>query len=119
MGLDRAGTLFLARCAATGINARTTATIGRQSLTTTRSELEQALAIVGLADQAASLLDKAAGWAEPLLRVFGAEQVDSFDVSAFEGATQLVDMNLPLPERFHERYSLVIDGGSLEHIFEV
>jgi hypothetical protein len=34
-----------------------------------------------------------------------------------ENATILHDMNLPLPDAYHDRFSLVMDGGSLEHVF--
>lgn len=44
---------------------------------------------------------------------------DSLDSSDFEGANIVHDMNEPINESLHERYSLVIDGGTLEHVFDV
>ena len=29
------------------------------------------------------------------------------------------DLNLPVPPELHERYDLIIDGGTLEHVFHV
>ena len=54
---------------------------------------------------------------EKLMLFLGAQQIDSFDNSDYENATFIHDFNSPIPEKFKEQYSLVIDGGSLEHIF--
>jgi hypothetical protein len=39
------------------------------------------------------------------------------DASPYEGADVVQDLNLPVPEQFKERYTVVFDGGTLEHIF--
>lgn len=54
-----------------------------------------------------------------LVKVFGATGVESIDNSAYEGATIIHDMNQPLPRGLHRKYNTVIDGGCLEHIFDV
>lgn len=54
-----------------------------------------------------------------LLEYFGATIVDSIDVSDFEKATHIVDMNRPLPDHLRGQYDTVIDGGCLEHVFNV
>jgi hypothetical protein len=46
----------------------------------------------------------------------GAAQVDVVDISDFEGANLLADLNDPIPEAWHGTYSLVIDGGVTEHL---
>ena len=56
-------------------------------------------------------------YVEPLLRRLGATQVDSLDASGYEDATVIHDLNQPLPEALRCQYTLVIDGGSLEHVF--
>lgn len=48
--------------------------------------------------------------------------VESIDASAYQGARILQDMNLPLSDenqQYRDRYDLIIDGGSLEHFFNV
>jgi SAM-dependent methyltransferase len=71
------------------------------------------------------ILDSEAGdlqdpYCEPLLkRFFGAGQVDSVDHSAYEGATHIHDLNRPLPDAMAQGYDTVIDGGCLEHVFNV
>jgi SAM-dependent methyltransferase len=39
------------------------------------------------------------------------------DVSAYEKATIIQDLNQPWPDSLRERFSLVIDAGTLEHVF--
>jgi hypothetical protein len=53
------------------------------------------------------------------LDYFGATKVDSIDVSDFEKATHIADMNRPLPDHLQGKYDTVIDGGCLEHVFNV
>jgi hypothetical protein len=54
---------------------------------------------------------------ELLKRHFGAEQVDSYDYSDYEGATFMIDMNRPYVPT--STYDTVIDCGSLEHIYNI
>ena len=56
---------------------------------------------------------------EKFFKRLGVEQVDSIDYSSFEGCTIVHDMNKSITKPHHNKYDLVIDGGSLEHIFDV
>ena len=56
-------------------------------------------------------------YAEDFFRAAGASSISSLDASAYEGADVVHDMNLPLPPQLHNAYDLVIDGGSMEHVF--
>ena len=56
-------------------------------------------------------------FADEFLRLLGADEVVSIDRSDFEGATFLHDLNEPFPENMRGRFDLVLDGGTLEHIF--
>lgn len=54
---------------------------------------------------------------EDLFRLLGFSVVESIDYSSYEGATHIWDLNLPIPEELKERYDLVFDGGTMEHVF--
>ncbi|WP_299819409.1 hypothetical protein [uncultured Pontibacter sp.] len=56
-------------------------------------------------------------YAEPLFEILGATLVDSIDNSGYEGASIIHDMNVPIPLEYQNKYSAVVDGGTLEHIF--
>ena len=56
-------------------------------------------------------------YSEPLFEILGAEKTDSMDFSSYENATILHDLNLPIPDELKNKYSVVIDGGTIEHVF--
>ena len=57
-------------------------------------------------------------YADEFLRTFlGVESLEVLDVSEYEGATILHDLNRPIPETLRGGFDAVIDGGSLEHVF--
>jgi hypothetical protein len=58
-------------------------------------------------------------YSEPFFRRLGATSVDSIDASDFEGATIIADLNRPLPQDLRRRFSVVFDGGTLEHVFDI
>src|SRR5580658_1644428 len=114
MGLDSKGTQFMLWLAKRGVGFSATATIGRQSLAATREELKRNFDYFGRTVEDSAIdgfFDAPAPFADRFLNFLGARKIDSFDFSAFEGATVVHDMNLPIPEQFKSRYSLVIDGG--------
>lgn len=57
-------------------------------------------------------------YCEDFFKSLGSEIIDSIDYSNFEGATVIQDMNDNIDVNLENRYDLVIDGGSLEHIFD-
>ena len=55
-----------------------------------------------------------------LMNLLGFADVYSIDVSAFEGANILMDLNDPgAAERFGRKFHFILDGGALEHIFHL
>lgn len=94
--------------------------IGRQMMNLDARQLRLAHAEAGTPldeSEALGLLPHYASFAEPWLSSLGAKCVESVDFADYEGATILHDMNTELPSSLENRFSAVIDGGSLEHIF--
>lgn len=56
-------------------------------------------------------------YSEPLFEILGAGKVDSLDFSDYEKATIIHDLNLPFPRELRNRFTTIIDSGTLEHIF--
>jgi SAM-dependent methyltransferase len=120
MGLDTNAVKFLLCAKAAGVSFAHAATLGRQGLHVRPETLLDTLEKAGYtvtADSVAQLFATGGGFAEPFLQLLGAEVRDSFDYSSFEGATHVHDINTPLPDGFHCRYDLVLDCGTLEHVF--
>lgn len=49
----------------------------------------------------------------------GFQSVESCDVSEYEGSTHVLDLNQPVPKDFYNSYDVILDGGTLEHIFNL
>jgi SAM-dependent methyltransferase len=120
MGLDINGTRFLLYARKQGVDFSRTVMIGRQSLNLNAATLKRNLKDFGIAVTAAEserLILSENGYAESFLRLLGAAEIVSFDASDYEKATFIHDFNLPLDKKFFGRFSVVLDGGTLEHIF--
>ena len=50
--------------------------------------------------------------------MFGFSSVHAVDISEYEGADIILDLNADLPEGMKEKFDYVIDGGTLEHVFD-
>lgn len=112
MGISHDGARFLA--SRHDVDFIDTVTLGRQQLFLGAEDLEA----IGVDAGTASALVPDDLWAEPFLRHLGARAVESLDASTFEGATIPHDLNEPLPADLADRFSVVIDGGTLEHVFD-
>jgi len=96
------------------------ATLGRQTVYATGREVLAQFRKFGIEpkspiDANAAELDDAT-----LFRALGFEDVTSLDYSDFEGASYVVDLNQPgLPEALVGSFDVVLDSGTLEHVFHV
>jgi hypothetical protein len=120
MGLDIHGTKSLMYAKTQGVRFTRTAMIGRQELHLSADALGTSLLDFGYlaaANAVNDLIGKAGGFAEPLLEALGAIEICSFDSSEYEGASNVHDFNSPIDESLKNSFTAVIDGGTLEHIF--
>src|SRR6185295_11598832 len=56
---------------------------------------------------------------EDFYKSVGFDEVHTMDVSGYEGASHIHDLNFPLPKELEGQYDVVLSGGTLEHVFEV
>lgn len=118
MGIGILETEFLLACRRAGMELGRTLTLGRQDLFVRGRPLARALARFGDTADAGALIARAGGRGDALLEHLGAREVHALDASGFEGANLVHDLNVPVPEDWHARYDVVIDGGTLEHVFD-
>jgi hypothetical protein len=125
MGLVSNSIKFLIEARKSGVRFDETLTLGRQHMTLS---LERAASLLREYNfwpppggEAAFLAElQQAKWRfDVFARALGAKNVSSMDVSDYEQATVIHNLNQPVPPTLHERYDLVIDGGTLEHVFHV
>jgi SAM-dependent methyltransferase len=117
MGLNINATKLLLKLKSEGFDYGTVLTLGRQRLNVTKGGLQKNLKAFGYNDHASELKKRNNGYCEPFLQLLGAEKVDSMDVSDYEKATLLHDLNNPIDEQHKGTYQTVIDSGTLEHVF--
>jgi hypothetical protein len=120
MGFDVQGIKFLLAARRSGVRFDRTAMIGRQELFIDPVTLHRLLhrsALPASPAETERLLTEANGYAEPLLRRLGAQQITSVDASHYEQASYVHDMNNPIPDSVKSEFSAVIDAGTLEHVF--
>ena len=117
MGLDINAVQFLIAARKEGVEFGDVLMLGRQDLNVFPAKMRAELAKHGYPTEAFAEGAKDTGFAEPVFKALGAKKVSSLDVSDFEGAEVVHDLNKPLPDQFKERFDLVYDGGTLEHVF--
>lgn len=54
-----------------------------------------------------------------LFRALGFSEVSSCDISNYESPTYQLDLNVPVPPELHQRFDLIFDGGTAEHVFNL
>ncbi len=119
MGIKTSVAALLLRARESGTRFDTTATIGRQSLTVPVADLAKLAKRRGIAEPDWRRF-AADGYCEDFLRSYlDAQAVTSFDASPYQDASVVHDFNQPLPAAYHAAFDAVIDGGTMEHIFDV
>jgi hypothetical protein len=123
MGIDRTTLSLLAAARERGVSFTETVMIGRQAIAVGPRDLARILTAHGLLNGASARRDflerlgQSEWHAEPLFQRLGASELHSIDVSDWEGADILWDLNQPIPSELESRFTVLFDGGSLEHIF--
>ncbi|MEO8772455.1 MAG: hypothetical protein ABI402_20315 [Ferruginibacter sp.] len=119
MGINKNNLRFLLLAKKNGTDFSQTAMIGRQTLNMPENHFLEVMkneSGIKITDNELKEI-YSHRYAEKLLTLLGAQVINSFDYSDYEKATYTHDFNLPIADEFKNRYSVVIDGGSLEHIF--
>ncbi|HEY6831929.1 MAG TPA: methyltransferase domain-containing protein [Pseudolabrys sp.] len=118
MAVDWNTAKFLISCREAGVSFARTITLGHQTLmldaNAARSLLSQFYRVT---PELEATLAKGRGYADGLFEALGAKELICADVSDYEGASLIHDMNAPLPPAHAGKFDFVFDGGTLEHIF--
>lgn len=113
MGIERNAAALLLKMRSGGVKFGRVLTLGRQNIHLELDEYQRALKQLGRSPAVALPT-----YADELLLAMGAESVDSMDASGYEEATLTHDLNRATPADWNERFDLVFDGGTLEHVFD-
>jgi hypothetical protein len=120
MGIDIETARFLARHRRRGMKMGKVLTIGRQNLLTGRNELAGLCREYNIDSGSVAALWEGGvhkPYADDFLRALGADSVEAMDASDYEQAGLVHDLNKPVPQEWKEQFDLLVEGGSLEHVF--
>lgn len=57
------------------------------------------------------------GFSETFLKKIGYPKVKSMDFSDYEACDYTHDLNAPVPKKLRDKFDVIIDGGTIEHVF--
>ncbi|APX90617.1 hypothetical protein BV394_13565 [Brevirhabdus pacifica] len=83
-----------------------------------RTHFTQALKAAGIKDDIRNYAQPDR-YSETMFRQLGLGEVEALDASPFEGASLVHDLNEPVPDEMKGQFGLIVDGGTLEHVFDV
>jgi SAM-dependent methyltransferase len=112
MGFERNGAGLFLKMRSNGVQFGRVLTLGHQDVHLGVNEYSLVLRRLGLPPS-----EGIPRFVDELLLGMGASSVDAMDFSDYEGAKLIHDLNRPIPAEWHEKYDLVFDGGTLEHVF--
>lgn len=117
MGITKSDCRFLFYAAKQNVNFQNTLTLGRQNLYVTKNDIQSCIDKFQSNKMTVEQVQFKDEFCEPLLKILGAEKIESVDYSDYQKATLIHDLNFPVPAEFRNRFSCVIDGGTIEHVF--
>lgn len=59
------------------------------------------------------------GFCESYMKLIGWPKMESLDFTAMEGSEYVHDLSLPVPSSLCEKFDLIYDGGTIEHVFDI
>ncbi|MGR3572155.1 hypothetical protein [Brevirhabdus sp.] len=124
MGFNYASFLHLAKMSRRFTPAGRTLMLGRQKFDmranrwVDRTHFTRALRAAGIEGDVVEYAQDDR-YSETVFRKLGLGEVETLDASGFEGAGIVWDLNDPVPDELKNQFGLIVDGGTLEHVFDV
>jgi hypothetical protein len=121
MGITVLNALFLVESWREGVSFTRTLTLGRLDGFITLNDSRRVAKFLPRDSAFVRSLDRGVVpvYMDELFVAMGATCIEALDASDFEGATFVHDLNDPLEAHLHSQYDAIVDGGTLEHIFNI
>jgi len=100
-----------------GVSFEETLMLGRLTLLASKESIKESIAFFKnnqIAFEAVTFRDE---YSEPVFEILGSHKTDSMDFSNYEGATIIHDLNEPIDSTLKGKYTAIVDGGTIEHVF--
>jgi len=99
------------------VSYKETLMLGRLNLNATKEDIKNCIQKYQVNTKTIDEVKFPDEYAEPLFEILGAEKTDSMDFSDYEHASILHDLNIPIGDGLKNKFTAVIDGGTIEHVF--
>ena len=113
MGFERNAAALFLKMSMAGVKLDRVLTLGHQDVHLDLVDYNRALKRLGR-----PAVGTLPAYANELLLAMGATSVESMDASGYEQASLTHDLNRAIPAEWNERFDVVFDGGTLEHVFD-
>lgn len=100
-----------------GANFNQTLMLGRLNLYASQKDIKEQIEFFGNNAKRVEDVVFKDEYSEPLFEILGATKTDSVDYSDYEKPTFVHDFNQPVPDALKNSYTAIVDGGTIEHIF--
>lgn len=117
MGIVKADCTFLFYAKTLNVSFETTCTLGHLLNYTAKSDIAYCLEKYKNGVKKLEEVVFTDDYSDPIFEILGTRKLDTLDFSAYEGATIIHDLNVPIPRNLHNSFSCVVDSGTLEHVF--
>src|SRR5262245_6947078 len=115
MAITKNCSTFLFYSKSLGVDFSRSVTLGRLNLYATRENIAADINSFKNNSKRIEEVEFKDEYCEPLLEILGANSVESLDYSDYEHATIVHDLNKPIGDNLKNRFTAVIDGGTIEH----
>lgn len=117
MGLTSNCSKFLFYAKTLGVSFEKSLMLGRLTLYAKQEDIKDQIALFKNNSKGIEEVTFTDDYSEPLFEMLGATTVDSLDYSDYEKATIIHDLNTPIPDALKNKYTAIVDGGTIEHVF--
>ncbi len=119
MSINYHGAAMLLSARRRGLSLGNVLTLGRLHVSFTAAEADRLAADFDFPREKLPSGVGGSQYCESFLAALGAASVTSLDFSDYQGSALKHDLNEPIPDAWKDRYDLVFDGGTLEHVFNL
>ena len=100
-----------------GVSFQKTLMLGRLNLEATKDSIKENILYFKNNSKSLEEIDFKDDYSEPLFEILGSQISDSIDYSDYEKATIIHDLNNPIPAELKNKYTAIVDSGTIEHVF--
>lgn len=117
MAITRNCSTFLFYAKTLGVSFEKSLMLGRLNLYASKENIAADIAKFGNNKKKLEEVTFKDEYSEPLFEILGGNKAESMDFSDYEKATIIHDLNVPVPDQYKGKFSVIVDGGTIEHVF--